>query len=301
MRRLALGLALCAGPACHQAPTGEARAFEVPMVADAPPDDEVVATVDGRPIRASQVALQARASGAPRAQALQDLITAETLAGEAARRRLDHDPEVIEAARSAAVRRYLHEVFERQATADAIPMRTVRRTYNANVNMFDHSEYVDVWHILIPIGEHATPEVQQAARTLAEEIARRAKSTRTEAAFKALADQIKPPPGLPKLKLERIVTARDGWVLKSFSYPAHDQLKQPGDTSSVVQTSYGLHVMFLVRRIPPLHQSLDDAAPMIRANLLPEFQRSEFLHFAAEAARQHLVEEHPERLPKERL
>ncbi len=280
---------------CRHAEPSATR-FEVPLTAEAKAEDEVVATVDGRPIRASQIALQARSAGTSAKQALDDLVTAEALAGEAARRKLDRDRDVLEAARAAAVRRYLHEDFESANGPEAIPMRAVKRTYNANVNMFDHSEYVDVWHILVVAPPDKVPEPQRkAARAVAEEIARRARGV-SELEFKALSQLLSPPAGGPPLKLERIVTARDGWVLTTFSYPAFDQLKKAGDTSTVVETSYGYHVMYLVKRIPPLHMSVDDAAAQIRANLLPEFQRAEFLRFADEAARKHAIVLHPERL-----
>src|SRR5207237_748916 len=98
--------------ACHAAAPEPKGRFPTPLVAQAPDEDAVVATVDGRPIRASQVAEQARAAGQSAREALQALVDAEVLAGEAARRGLDGDPDVQEAAEAAAVRRLLHTGFE---------------------------------------------------------------------------------------------------------------------------------------------------------------------------------------------
>jgi peptidyl-prolyl cis-trans isomerase C len=285
-------------PACQRAAPPQ-RSFEVPLTAEATPGDEVVATVDGRPIYSSQIALQARSAGSDKKQALQDLITAEALAGEAARRKLDRDRDALEAARAAAVRRYLHQVFEPSAGPDAIPALTVKRTYNANVNLFDHSEYVDVWHILVQApADKATAEQKQKARALAEQIQKKARGVTSEAAFKELSTQFSAPEGMLPIRLERVVTARDGWTLTTFSFPAHDQLKKPGDISTVVETSYGYHVIYLIKRIPAVHMSVGEASPQIRAQLLPEFQKSEFLRQADEAAKRHAVVVHPERLPK---
>ncbi len=293
MKRLAIAALVLA--ACH-ARSGSGDRFAVPLTADAPPTDEVVATVDGRPIRASEIALQAQARGVDAKTALDDLIDAEVLAGEAARRGIDRDRDALDAARAAAVRRMLATGFERDATADKIPERDLRRVYNLNRNLLDHSEYVDVWHILVPVKKDATPGERAACRAVAEELARKARGVASPDAFKALATQVTPPPGVD-LRTEQIVTARDGWVLKSFSYAAFDQLKNPGDTSSVVETDYGYHVIYLNKRIPPAHVPLEVAAPKLRAGLLPEFQRHEFAKLVDELAARHHTVVHYDRIP----
>jgi hypothetical protein len=284
---------------CSKSPPASGPRWQVPLTAEAAAGDEVVATVDGRPILASQVAEQARASGTSVREALAALTTAEVLAGEAVRRGYDRDRDALLAAKQAGVRRYLHVSFEKEVVPGDIPHNVVRRFYNARRNMYDHSEYVDVWHILTPVDEKAAPEARARARATAEEVARRAKSVKGEAEFQAIAGAVPPPEGGKPLKVERIVTARDGWVLTAFSYAAFDQLAKPGDVSRVVETSYGYHVIYLIKRIPPLHQSVDDASTEIRAALFPDFQRAEFLRFADEAKKLHAVTVHPERLTGE--
>jgi len=293
MKRLAIAALVLA--ACR-ARSGPGDRFAVPLTADAPPTDEVVATVDGRPIRASEIALQARARGVDARAALAELVDAEVLAGEAARRGIDRDHDVLDAARSAAVRRMLATGFERDATPDKIPERDLRRVYNLNRNLLDHSEYVDVWHILVSVKKGATPDERAACRAAAEELAREAHGVGSVDAFKALATRVKAPPGVD-VRTEQIVTARDGWVLKAFSYAAFDQLKKPGDTSSVVETDYGYHVIYLVKRIPPAHVPFEEAAANLRQGLLPEFQRHEFAKLVDALAAQHHTVVHYDRIP----
>jgi peptidyl-prolyl cis-trans isomerase C len=296
MDRLALACALaCALASCRRPATDRSTQAGWPMIADAPASDEVVATVDGRPIRASDIRVQAAAAGSSAKQALDDLITAETLAGEAARRHFDRAPEVKEAARAESVRRLLALDFEKETTADAIPSAITRSYYFHYRNLFDHSEYVDVWHILVPLPKQASPALRTAARATAEDLARRAKGISLDA-FRALATQEKPPAGIAPLKLEEIVTARDGWTLTSFSYPAFE-LTRPGQTSGVVETSYGFHVIYYVRRIPPRHLSPDEAAPEIRARLFPSFERDQLKQYLERAKRRHQVAEYPDHLP----
>ena len=283
---------------CHQQAIDNGATPAVPLVANAPESDEVVATVEGRPIRVSDIQAQARAAGTDAKQTLQDLITAEVLAGEAARRRLVRDPEVTEAARSKAVRRLLGDDFEGPITPLSIPENSLKKTYKSNINMFEHSEYVDVWHILVPVADKASPEDRKAARAVAEEVARRAKGVPSVDAFKAIATQVAPPPAAGEFKVERIVTARDGWVLTTFSYAAFE-LKSPGDTSGVVETTYGYHVIYLTQRIPAIHKPLEEAEVQLRKMMFPRFQKEEFLRFTAEVAKKHQVVVHPEKLGAE--
>ncbi len=260
-----------------------------PLVAQA--SDEVVATVDGRPIYASAVALQARARGVDRRTALSDLVDAEVLAGEAARRGLDRDLEVRDETKGALVRRYLKLGFEPTASPADVPEQVVRREYTHRLAYLNHNTYADVWHFFVPMARSAPAAVKAQGRARAEALAKRAKGL-TLAQFKQLAAD-------EGLRTEEIVTARDGWVERPFSEAAFVQLKKPGDTTSgIVETSYGYHVLYLVRWIPPAHITLAQAAPKIRQSVFPEFQKRAFGQFVDEAMSRHQIELHPEHLPK---
>jgi peptidyl-prolyl cis-trans isomerase C len=275
--------------ACHSAAPEHRGRFPTPLVAPAAESDDVVASVDGRPIRASQVATQARAAGQTAKEALQSLVDAEVLAGEAARRGLDADPEAQEAAEAAAVRRLLHTGFETEVTPANVPTSWVRKIYDQNEKTLNHDVEVDVWHILIDArGLDAEKKAQ--ARATAEDIARRAKSVHDLAAFKALAD------GVPRARYEHVVTERDGWTVREFSHPAFEQLHNPGDVSSVIETKYGYHVMYLVGMVPPRRTTLAEAEPELRKGAFPEFQKPELVRWCERLAGGHEISVHPERL-----
>ncbi len=290
MRRLAL-LLMMAG--CHRATSESSGRFLVPLVAEAAPDDAVVATVDGRPIHASDVALQARARGSDARQALSDLIDAEVLAGEAARRGLDRDHDAEESAESSAVRRLLEKTFESEVTAATVPEAVLKHVYEKNRSTLDHDTQADLWHILIPVDKTMTAEQKNAARAAAEELARRARGVASVEKFQALAETVKAP---RPAHSEHVVTERDGWTLKEFSYPAFDQLHKPGDTSDVVETSYGFHVMYLVGFRPPRHTTFAEAEPELRKGIFPEFQKPEFIHWSDRLAGSHQVDVHADLL-----
>jgi peptidyl-prolyl cis-trans isomerase C len=253
--------------------------------------DEVVATVDGRPIYASDVARQARARGTSAKEALSDLVDAEVLAGEAQRRKLDHDLEVVDETKGAMVRRYLHETFEPSVHPSDVPDQIVRREYQRNLPNLNHDTYADVWHFVVSIRPDAPKDQLAAARQRAIELGKKARGMTVDQ-FKELAKS-------EGLRNEEIITARDGWVQRPFSEAAFTQLKKPGDvTYDPPQTTFGFHVEYLIRWIPPAHITLSEAAPKIREKLFPEMQKRFFAKFVDEAMSRYHIVTHPEHLPK---
>ncbi|HEX8950950.1 MAG TPA: hypothetical protein VF997_12585 [Polyangia bacterium] len=284
-----LAVAAVALFACGCARGERERAPAAPLVADS--RDEVVATVDGRPIYAAAVAAQARARGVDRQTALADLVDAEVLAGEAARRGLDHDLEVRDETKGALVRRFLALGFEAQTSPADVPEQLVRREYQRNMAYLNHGTYADVWHILVPVAKGASAADKEQARARAAALARRARGMSLADFQKLGRDE--------GLRVEEIVTARDGWVERPFSEAAFAQLERPGDTSTRdIETSYGFHVEYLVKWIPAEHHTLAEAAPKLREGLFAEYRRRFFGKYVDEAMARYKIELHPEHLPK---
>jgi len=287
MRRVAVVAIVVVGGCARGG--GGAKAPAASLVAEA--SDTVVATVDGRPIYAAAVAEEARARGVDRKTALADLVDAEVLAGEAARRGLDHDLEVRDETKGALVRRLLQLGFEREVTAADVPELAVKREYQRNLAYLNHGVYVDVWHFLVPVKKGAPPEVKEEARARAAALARRAKGLSLDE-FKQLGQS-------EGLRTEEIVTARDGWTERPFSEAAFTLLKNPGDTTTTdVETSYGFHVLYLVKWIPAEHVSQAQAAPKLREKLFGDYQRRAFAKLVDEAMARYKIELHPEHLPQ---
>ncbi len=257
-------------------------------------NDTVVATVDGRPIFASAVALQAAAKPSSAKEALDDLISAEALVSEAKRRGLDQSSEVVEAGKVALAYALL-QTFEKEVTKAQLDGASIRRAYDRFKPELDHSRQIDVWHILVPLKKDALPSEIDSARKIADEVERRARELTDLQSFQSIAVNLRDASGAP-LHCEEITTERDGWTLTSFSHPAFDQLKNPGDVSTVIRTDYGFHVLYLVGYIEPRHLSLKDAEPLLRERLFPSFQRREFARFIEQLSTAHAVRTFPERL-----
>jgi hypothetical protein len=287
-----LASALLVG-ACHRSAPPPPTATRAPLTADHAAGDELVASVDGRPIYASDVALQARAAGTSARAALDELVRAELLVGEAARRGLDRARDVLEAGQQAMVRRALAEGFEKEVGPAEIPRKAVVNAYSRNSGVLDHDWYVDVWHIVVQLPRNPTADERAAARKVADELARRAHGVADAAAFQALASTVAPLPS----RVERVVTGLNDWTVPEFAQAAF-KLEHPGDTSPPIETKYGFHIIYLVGRIPPKHVPLAEVEPTLRQGLFPEFQKREFLRRTDALLATHQVSVHPERLPQ---
>jgi len=276
---------------CHRADVAapdKTGRLEDPIAKDR---DEIIARVDDHTIFSSDVAAQAAAAGTSTKQALSDLIDAEVLAREAERRGLAADPEVLEARRREMVMRLLENRFEKDVVPSAIPMQMVRRAYQSKINQFDHSLWVDVWHILVPAGKNENAAQHAAAKTLAEHLLELAQKVRNADEFQRLATQVTPV-GAP-LKVEQLMTAKEGWLDHRFSFAAFDQLHKPGDVSQVVQTDWGYHVIYLNRFVPPVHISVDPGCRQDSPGLVPRLPP----HGAAPLHRRSLAAASSERVP----
>ncbi len=84
--------------------------------------------------------------------------------------------------------------------------------------------------------------------------------------------------------------------MTTFSYSAFDQLKKPGDVSTVIETDYGYHVIYLNQRIPPVHVTVDEASASLRANIFPNWRKGAFLSYVEALKKERAVAVHFERV-----
>lgn len=292
-RRIGLLALACSLSACQRSSSTGSSSPTAVIAPGTAAADELAARVGDRPIRLAEVALQAQAARVDVRRALAALVDSELLAGEAMARGLDRHPEVREAAKQAMVRRFLALTFERELAPASIPPIDLQRVYERNRRRLDHPDLVEVRHLFARTAKSDDPARRAALRERVERVAAAARQIRTPDEFSALAPRFSD--DKIKLRGEEIVTAREGWTVPSFATAAF-ALAREGDVSPVVETEFGYHVVYLVRRIPAEHISFDEALPKLREGMWPEFRRREFLRFVDRLADRHRIEVFAQRL-----
>ena len=289
MRRwvFALTLAGCRQPA-EVAPVLDPAV----LVASVPTEDDVVATVDGRPIHASDVRIQAVAAGTDARAALAALVDAEVLAGQALRSGLLGDVDVVQTRREQAARRFLVTQFVQQTAQ--VPDEVMRRMYERDKLSFEHPEFVEVWNLVALPGKSATADDKARAHAQVLELVARAQACATDAEFEALASAA---PGQIPVRAEKLTFPRVGVVEDSFASAAF-LLTTPGQTSPPVETSYGWHLVRLVRHEAARHTSFDAARTLLRENALAEWRQSQLTELTQALMEKAGVVVHPERLER---
>ena len=292
----ALPAALCAtlltalGGGCRR-PAATVRAGET---AAGPVAGEVVATVDGRAITADQVRRQAVAAAVPPRAALADLIDAELLFAEARRRGLEADPEVHAVLAAALARRELAETFEKEVTREVVTEAEIRASYARHADELDRPELRVVAHVLVPFGKPPPDAARQAQlRARAEQVLARARAARSLDDFKAIGPALSD--ATATLLVEELATGPSGYTVKPFADAAF-ALTRPGQTSGIVESSFGYHVIWLKQVQPPFQVPLDQVRERLRDGIWPDIRRREFARYLDPLVEKHRIEVHPERL-----
>lgn len=249
-------------------------------------DDTVIATVDGQAIRAAQVELQARAAGVSPKEALEELINAEVVAAEATRRGLAADPSVREGIQGEMVRRFLAETFEKSVTSAAVTDEDLRHAWSKNAGVYDHPELVQVRHILAASTGADDAARRTALRARMAEVAAAARGVASPEAFSALATRFSD--ATIKLVVQDGITDRTTMTVPPFAQAAF-ALVNKGDTSGVVETSFGFHVIYLLDRIPERHSTFPQAVPDMRAKMWPAVRKREFGRWVDQLTDKHKI------------
>lgn len=279
-------LASCGGGSVPAAQTGGPPAAFVAVPAAG---DVQVATVDGRPVWGGCVADQiARTPSLTRDAALAQCIDLELLAQVAEQRQLATDREVVDATRTALVRR-LMDAFEAKHP-DADSLRTQIDEMFAKAGTTTRPELRGSFHILVAVPEHASPDVDTAARRAAEQI------------YQPLANRT----GLFPEDLRQAaqgVTAPTGTTLEVGDVPKAPKdnrsrapeyvgslfaISEVGRVALVRTKAFGYHIILLTE--------LEPAAPIEREQVFAVLRRQLFLQYVGELMKASKTEVHGELL-----
>lgn len=297
-RRHTVSLALAAlvlnGCGPEQAPRGKELAL-VPVVADL---SEVVARVNDRPISALDLQVQMQ-NGKSRNQALQQLVEMELLAQEAARRGIHRQPAIGKLQRRAMANRLIRRDFGDKFTRASVPDDLIDITYKRMMGYFVHPEDVSVWHFVVLARKRRTSkETQQRATALCNEIHRRAtRKPLTLVQFKALQADLPPVKPPIKVDVQSFITGEKGPAVPAFARAAF-ALQRKGQISSVVETLYGCHVIYLLERRPAKNISRSQAEPEIRDKIFTKAREKMFSRWAAKIEAGYTISVFPEVLDR---
>lgn len=259
---------------------------------------DVIARVGDAEIWDVDVALHAGAHGLTARAALDELIAAELLAQEAARRGLADDPDVAEARDRETVRRLVDDWAATTAAESSIPDADVQSVFKrADVQLhLNHPEIREVVYIRVHVKRVYQPPEVERLRVLAEEIHAAlvaAKATTPETMI-AVAGPLAEKAGV-KLETAPFSTMTGDKAAPVFR-DATFKLDKIGAFSPVTRTPWGWDVIMLTAITPPIATTFEQAADDIRHKMWPDWRRVKFMEWAQGFKRGATIEIHPEPL-----
>lgn len=277
MRKRGAGclLVLCSLWSCHDSPGGGRT--QVRPRGDAPAD--VVSSVDGNPITASEVARLASAGGLTPQAALQRLQAERLLANEAERRGYARQSETQHVERQALVQAMLaHDIEAAQVTQAEIDA-----AYLAEHKRFEKPELRTATHVLAQLAPRASAEQDQAAQAFCRDAIRRlGASADLHDTLEALRAER---PAAFAVRVEQLpASPASGAFVPEFS-AALFSLKSPGVVPEPVRTEFGWHAIVVTEITPASTTPRAEADATLRAELATR-KRSQLLNGLLDGLRQ---------------
>lgn len=150
----------------------------------------------------------------------------------------------------------------------------VQRYYNQHQQEFQTPEQVRVRHILIKVPANADPKTVAAARQKAEDVLKQLKAGGN---FAELAKKYSDDPGSKDQGGEL------GFIQHGATVPEFDKTAfslQPGQTSGVIQTQFGFHILQVEEKQPAHAKSVDEVHNLIVADLTQQKQAAAAQNYA---------------------
>ena len=250
--------------------TAEQRAKVVAKIGD---HEITLGEIEARLAREPPVVRGQFASVQKRKEYLTNLVQFELLSAEAARRGLAKDPEVVEAAKQAMVRKFLADHGVEAIKPEAFTDADVRAYYDANPGLYHKPEQVEVSHMLLKDGAKAdrlAKELRAAAQGSPAKLVEAwndyvARYSEDQATVPYLGSlglvSATPPAGATPADLERLARVPAEVVAAAL----------PRETFAVgtpVQSPAGWHVLLITSKVPAIDRAFDDVKDSIRARLV---------------------------------
>ncbi len=271
---LVLLLAACGATPAGDAPVGPPASAIAPRASTT---DEIVATVNGKPVWGSCVVIQGKR--ATKQEALEQCIEFELLAQVADQRGYAATPEVREATHTAMVSELVASAYEDGFTKPEQFGRAWAQAMTKGRWKIAHENYRASAYVRIPVPEQSPPAVDAAAKAAAEKIAAALahETGLLGPSLTALAEQAAP--GV-KIDHQDVPAYRAGALDQSYAETLFG-LKEIGRASGAVRTKWGWDVIVWTDDVPATNPSEAEIA----AKLLPDVKLAYFDHWVDAVAR----------------
>ncbi|MBN2576869.1 MAG: hypothetical protein JXP73_20060 [Deltaproteobacteria bacterium] len=254
-----------------------------------------MARVGQVPVYASQVLAEAKRSGKPARQALDDLVTMYLLAERARqdgrRPAASSDPEV----ESALVQRLLEVELEPRLRAEAVPDSVLRPLYEHAKHGFVHPRLVEIGMLAVYTGARMKPEPRLARQRTAEELA----------AFVTA----HPPASLEEFAA---IARKQEWAKRNVVYDRFFQsidrpierkigqeiqrLRSVGETTGLLSNEDGFYIARYISEKPPENIGYEQARPTLLEAFHERWQQQQFAEYTSNLMKAHEVVAYFERL-----
>ena len=284
--------------------TAEQRATVVAKIGD---HTITLGEIEARLAREPAVVRSQFASVQKRKEYLTSLVQFELLAAEAARRGLANDPEVLEAAKQAMIRKFLADAAVDAVKADSFTDADLKAYYDANPGLFHKPEQVDVSHILVKDAadaERIAKELRSASEGASAKlvvawndyVGRLSQDQATVPYLGSLGLVSKTPPqGATPAELERLARVPAEVVEAALG-------REIFTVGSPVKSPQGWHVLMVTSHIPAVDKAFDDVKDSVRTRLVKrerDLKRQKVIDDLRAAAKIELNEDALLKLPVE--
>jgi peptidyl-prolyl cis-trans isomerase C len=233
------------------------------------PEGDVIATVNKKPITVTM--LEEKIEKLPqhyqafaaqhKKEVVDEMIIEELLHKEAKRRKLDKDPDIKELITDATRKILIARVIEDETRKSApVSEDDVKDYYNQHKEEYMIPEMVRASHILTSTEEEAEQAKGELARG---------------ADFGAVAMEYSK--DLTKDRGGDLGYFKKGQMIPEFENAAFSL--EPGQTSDIIKTRFGYHIIKLTDRKPAAYRSLDEVKDEVRTSIARDYQRQSFDDF----------------------